>query len=273
MEEKAPPAPASAPVPALLSNPAEAATSTASGSSVPTEGEQPQSTDLPTSLPPSPFANLKLAKVPENLRRAQCPQCKSRKLLYCPECQIPLEPFVPRFDLPIHCDVIHHPQEKRTKSTAIHAAVLCPDHVTIHEFPSFPAFDPTESVLLYPCPEARSLHEIDLRRVKRVVFIDSTWQKAGSVLHHPTLANIPRVKIEAENTAFWRYQDVSPHCLATIEAIYYFFREFANAKDGRYEGQYDNLLYFFSYYYDKIQSYYRSDPSLKFSKIDGYIKY
>ncbi len=49
-----------------------------------------------------------------------------------------------------------------------------------------------------------------------------------------------------------RRQD-SKH-LATIEAIYYFFREMNELIDGRsYSGIYDNLLYFYAYQYGVVQ--------------------
>ena len=41
--------------------------------------------------------------------------------------------------------------------------------------------------------------------------------------------------------------------LATIEAIYYFFREMSELVEGRpYSGIYDNLLYFYAYQYDIV---------------------
>jgi hypothetical protein len=46
---------------------------------------------------------------------------------------------------------VHHPTEKVSKSTAIHAQMLAPDDVVIHEFPEFPSFDASETVVLYPC--------------------------------------------------------------------------------------------------------------------------
>jgi len=44
--------------------------------------------------------------------------------------------------------------------------------------------------------------------------------------------------------------------LATIEAIYYFFREMSQFLDpsGSYDGEYDNLLYFYAYQYNIVSS-------------------
>jgi len=60
---------------------------------------------------------------------------------------------------------VHHPGETRSKSSAMHATVLCPaqvpfqinrslyeKQVNLHEFPEVPEFDPTNTVLLFPDP-------------------------------------------------------------------------------------------------------------------------
>ena len=50
---------------------------------------------------------------------------------------------------------IHHPTELLSKSTAIHARIICPDDVSIHEFPDIPDYNLDETVLLFPsdvCP-------------------------------------------------------------------------------------------------------------------------
>jgi hypothetical protein len=51
-----------------------------------------------------------------------------------------------------------------------------------------------------------------------------------------------------------------PRCLATIEAIYYFFNEFILAREGKYDGECDNLLYFFVQQYQLIQAHYKQNP-------------
>ena len=61
-------------------------------------------------------------------------------------------------------------QERKGKSTAIHARVLAPSDVTIHEYPSIPDFDedPSEVLLLFPSDDATPIEEIDPSKVKRV---------------------------------------------------------------------------------------------------------
>ena len=64
---------------------------------------------------------------------------------------------------------------------------------------------------------------------------------------------LPSVMLTSHKSLFWRHQKNKPATyLATIEAIYYFFVDFHNVtqqqqqKDlERYDGRYDNLLFFF----------------------------
>jgi hypothetical protein len=46
---------------------------------------------------------------------------------------------------------IHHPKECLSKSTAVHAVVLCgKEQVSFIDFPDVPEYNPEETVLLYP---------------------------------------------------------------------------------------------------------------------------
>jgi len=106
------------------------------------------------------------------------------------------------------------------------------------------------------------------------------------------------VKIDTYKTNFWRYQSVGDECLATIEAIYYFLREFtvswclflsilvystarvddeqttqAKKNEGKYEGEMDDMLYYYTYLYKVIQRAYKTDKTRHFAHIEGYIKY
>jgi hypothetical protein len=118
--------------------------------------------------------------------------------------------------------------------------------------------------------------------------IDGTWKQARSMCWTLQEAGFRPVRIEGNyRTLFWRFQQYGDFCLATIEAIYYFYKEYdqvyhhggldAAAIQGDLEGRYDNLLYYFKLQYDFIQKFYKSHPDLKFTdrKLDGktYIKY
>jgi hypothetical protein len=70
---------------------------------------------------------------------------------------------------------------------------------------------------------------------------------------------------------------LSENYLATIEAIYYLYREYAEAyeMDGKpYDGRYDNLLFYFKFFYNLIQHKYRNG-TMKYThrQREGYIEY
>ena len=131
----------------------------------------------------------------------------------------------------------------------------------------------------------------------RVVFIDSTWNQTHKICTDERLKGIicvltdfsilvfmcvrqgiftcisfpyfvlglQRVEIKTQKTKFWRHQRDKPDTyLATIEAIYYFIVEYHDIfVKTRYEGQYDNLLFFFCFMYHKIKHLYDGGKKLK----------
>lgn len=91
-----------------------------------------------------------------------------------------------------------------------------------------------------------------------------------------TLLGLPAVMIDSEETRFWRCSKKRPvHFLSTIEAIYYFCLQLHNfmadlvsrhstlADDqlmrhfSQYDGQFDNLLFFFKHTYQVIKNRYK----------------
>ncbi|KAH9405550.1 DTW domain-containing protein 1 [Tyrophagus putrescentiae] len=116
---------------------------------------------------------------------------------------------------------------------------------------------------------------------ERVVFIDSTWRQSKSIAKDPRIQCLPAVVIDSEKTRFWRSNmDRPAHFLSTIEAIYYFCRQLHNfmadlvskhrerimAEDEQllllrqfppYDGQFDNLLFFFKHTYQVIKKRYK----------------
>jgi len=190
-----------------------------------------------------------------------CPKCRksnNNNKIYCYECLIPVgkpeENVLPKVDLPIKLDILRHPKELKTKSTALHAQVLAGgEQVRIAELPQvekLSGINPAKTLLLFPSKDALAPAEIpDLADIERVVVVDSTWQQANTVLRSDLCQSLTRHVKLAENhqTSFWRHQRKGDDHLATIEAIYYFFRERHEAlNNGTYDGQYDNLLYIFS---------------------------
>lgn len=132
--------------------------------------------------------------------------------------------------------------------------------------------------------------------IKRAVFIDSTWNQSRSIYKDPRINSLKCVILQNRISQFWRHQKGSPRWyLATIEAVHQFLLEahisawgvssnyikhldqlqintdfiprckIIKLEDGKeipdeiikpYEGQYDNLLFFFSHMYDLIHSHY-----------------
>lgn len=196
----------------------------------------------------------------KNLNR-ECSKClkpSNNNRVYCYNCLIPVgkpeENILPRVKLPIKLDVLRHPKELKTKSTALHAQVLCGSEdvrtVELPEVDLLTEVDPETTLLLFPSQNATTLEETpNLDKITRVVVIDSTWQQANQVLNSPFCSKLnKRVKLKENHlTSFWRHQSKGDDHLATIEAIYYFFRERFDvlSKGQDYDGRFDNLLYIF----------------------------
>lgn len=144
----------------------------------------------------------------------------------------------------------------------MHARVLCGSEQVHHTtYPELPVFDAASDVLLFPAKDAVFLDELpsdEFAKIRRVIVLDCQWHQAKKLEAHANVAQLRRVKIRNYTTTFWRYQDVGDECLATIEAIYYFYREHGTrALGGRYDGRYDNLLYYYKFFYDLIQHSYK----------------
>ncbi|XP_076850078.1 tRNA-uridine aminocarboxypropyltransferase 1 [Brachyhypopomus gauderio] len=198
---------------------------------------------------------------------------------------------IPVLKLPLKIDIIKHPNETDGKSTAVHAKLIAPDDVSIYTYPCIPDLDGnTENVVLvFPGPDAmtvealptyfsntkgkRTLSPAEERKskrfkvdesrensqpysslIQRVIFIDSTWNQTTRIIMDERLQALPQVELKSRKTCFWRHQKGSPDTyLATIEAIYYFLKDFHTCCLLReYKGEYDNLLFFFSFLHKLI---------------------
>ena len=98
-------------------------------------------------------------------------------------------------------------------------------------------------------------------------------------LREKNVMSLKKVKIQTEKTAFWRYQRISETNLSTIEALYFFFRDYeTNLNCGgdysKYSGKYDDILYYYAYNYWLIQKAYTegNKKDLCFARIKGYIQ-
>ncbi|KAK2947457.1 putative DTW domain protein [Blattamonas nauphoetae] len=223
----------------------------------------------------SELSHLKLAPF-QFKERVKCPQCQRSSLMYCSNCLKPLPSVpIPHLTLPIPLHIVHHPKEKKSKSTAMHALILAPESTTIHEFPNFPDFNPKETLCLFPAEDAKLLEDFDVSPFKQVVFIDSTWSQAKQICRDARIQSLTKVRIHDQKTLFWRTQTEAPEFLATIEAIYYFFKEYFEASHKQpYNGEFDNLMFFYAFNYEHIQDLFaKSKDRLVSRKIsDSYLR-
>ncbi|XP_039628799.1 tRNA-uridine aminocarboxypropyltransferase 1 isoform X2 [Polypterus senegalus] len=90
--------------------------------------------------------------------------------------------------------------------------------------------------------------------LKRVVFIDSTWNQTSKIITDERLQALLQVELKTRKSCFWRHQKGSPDTyLSTIEAIYYFLMDYhLYCLEEDYQGEYDNLLFFYSFMFRLI---------------------
>ncbi|XP_062280853.1 tRNA-uridine aminocarboxypropyltransferase 1 [Scomber scombrus] len=103
-------------------------------------------------------------------------------------------------------------------------------------------------------PDEATSPESRVYPLQRVVFIDSTWNQTNKISTDERLQDLLKVELKMRKTCFWRRQKGKPDSyLATIEAIYYFFKDFhENCLAQEYTGEYDNLLFFYTYLHSVV---------------------
>lgn len=226
--------------------------------------------------------------------RSACLKCGKSRKYFCYTCYIPLPSIadkIPKLRLPCQIDIIKHPREIDGKSTAVHAAVIAPDDVNIYTFPNLPDYSLEDNILLiFPDKDAihledlwshldsqttRRLREPQAKRTKplipftKAVFIDCTWNQTRRIYNDERIKDLQCVELTSRETLFWRYQRGKPLTyLATIEAIYYFLVDVhINVLKADYANEYDDLLFFFKFMFEKIHSLYDSDTLRAYKKI------
>lgn len=222
--------------------------------------------------------------------RDACPKCNKRRQYYCYDCLEVCRPqsHPPALHLPIKVYVILHPGEIRGKSTSLAASTISPD-ITIVTYPEVPShLSPEDTVVLYPSEQSVGVDELFSQvapvegtssstatsaaiKYKNVVFIDSTWRQSRQIARDERVKAFKHIRIKSRVSLFWRFQDNDPSYLATVEAIYYFLREFVtasnraasltkgvegDAEQSFYHGEVDDLLYYYVHQYITIQRQY-----------------
>ncbi|XP_078097512.1 tRNA-uridine aminocarboxypropyltransferase 1 [Mustelus asterias] len=105
-----------------------------------------------------------------------------------------------------------------------------------------------------PTEENAGEMKINVTPLKRVIFIDSTWNQTNKIITDERLQELLHVELRTRKTRFWRRQKGKPDTyLATIEAIYYFLVDYHRLLlKENYNGEYDNLFFFYSFMYRLI---------------------
>ncbi|NWI08410.1 DTWD1 protein, partial [Crypturellus soui] len=104
--------------------------------------------------------------------------------------------------------------------------------------------------------ERISSNRSESTRLKKIVFIDSTWNQTNKIITDERLQGLLQIELKTRKTCFWRHQKGKPDTyLSTIEAIYYFLVDYhQEVLKENYKGQYDNMLFFFSFMYTLIKN-------------------
>ena len=172
--------------------------------------------------------------------RRLCPECNASSMFYCARCLIPVglkdtsSLKIPTITLPLPMDILFRDELK--KSTAVQAAILAPNHINLIPYPGpLPEYYNIEdTVIIYPSNDSVSLFELpNLEKIKRVVFIDTPWQRAPFIVKD-RFPGFTCVKLAAppKHSNFWRYHNAGTGCVSTIEAIHLVALEYLQAFNG-----------------------------------------
>ena len=219
-----------------------------------------------------------------HLPRLACPSCHRLQPFYCTHCYCVVHPLaapaVPRVRFPFHLHVVLHPDFDRTKSTALHARLLCePGAVSVHLFPHLPAFPP-HTLLLFPSSSATPFSSITARATSssspsqaQLVLLEGTWPQAQAIADHSRLRALPAVRLAFVSTSFWRYQRHGEGFLSSIEAVHALAKEWVQmqvqsggeGERGEPKGkgaEFDDLLWLFALGWRRVRDYHASQQRL-----------
>ncbi|XP_013193043.2 tRNA-uridine aminocarboxypropyltransferase 1 [Amyelois transitella] len=142
-------------------------------------------------------------------------------------------------------------------------------------------------------PSTFEIHHVNELPIDRVVLIDSTWNQSRGIFADERLQNMPKIVLQNRASQFWRHQRGSPRWyLSTIEALHQLMlelhisawglseqysseltRHYPVHKSGEvhshckpYSGEYDNLLYFFKFMYEKLHTLYKHEDMLAYKR-------
>ena len=224
--------------------------------------------------------------------RTVCNACNRSCKSYCQHCAVALDHQPPTVTLPIPLDIYRHPYEREGKSTSTHAKIVAPHHTDlfVSDFKDTDGWtetlrlrypQPSRVLVLFPSANAVPVRSLDVTQFDRLVVFDGTWRQAKQMTtafqeaaSKASNESFVHVKLEDHETVFWRFQSFSKSYMATIEAIYWCYRELCAES---YDSQLDNLLFYFKHHWLVIQDFYKQRKGKQFTArhIDGpsYIQY
>nr|XP_028706329.1 DTW domain-containing protein 1 isoform X2 [Macaca mulatta] len=222
------------------------------------ETKQSQTTSIASE---DPLQNLCLASQ-EVLQKAQqsgrskCLRCGGSRMFYCYTCYVPVE-NVPIEQIPLVkvALIFPGPQSISIKDISFHLQKRIQNNVRgKNDDPDKPSFKRKRTEEQQFC----DLNDSKCKGtpLKKIIFIDSTWNQTNKIFTDERLQGLLQVELKTRKTCFWRHQKGKPDTfLSTIEAIYYFLVDYhTDILKEKYRGQYDNLLFFYSFMYQLIKN-------------------
>ncbi|KAJ9066191.1 hypothetical protein DSO57_1011966 [Entomophthora muscae] len=198
-------------------------------------------------------------------KRFNCPSCQKKVKFYCYNCRLIVGPaagLIPKVELPLPLDIIKHIKENDSQSTGIHAKLIAPNSTNIINYPLSENYysEPEKCLFLFPSSDAVSIKEAmdtdGYDHFQRVVVIEGTWYQARQMVRDtPSLKAMKAITFsQAYQTVFWRFQKFDSTHLATIEAIYFFYRELEECLPPRHKSsELGALLFYYRHLHRLIQ--------------------
>ncbi|VDN05753.1 unnamed protein product [Thelazia callipaeda] len=156
----------------------------------------------------------------DNLEKKICSNCGRRRMYFCYDCKLYIpgvQNMVPQLKLPVHIDIIKHPQEKNSKSTALHCLLLAPTCTRLFDLTNVPNYNSTKykqenTALVIQSENGISVHSFVKERgcIKRFVFLDSTWFQIGRLKSLSKIQSLPVITLRSYKTKYWRPQVLFP---------------------------------------------------------------
>ena len=171
--------------------------------------------------------------------RYRCIRCGRSAFLMCAQCSLWVSPQIrDHFEsnplsLPFEVVTVCSEEDwKLEKCTTSHAYAMASGFCTRVLFPEdsehvLDALDPSQCVLLYPGDDALSPSDVFSpgSSVSKVIIIDSSWNASKKIFKDERIRRFSRVQVAGYTCVFWRWSNLEPCCLSSIESLFYLSKE------------------------------------------------